>query len=250
MAESRAALLYARDSGEVNVTGRRITEGVMIADIGSSTTDYTFVTDLAQQPVDHGNVDLGAALIDKEIMRRAIERHPEGDKLATRLAGDPHSARKLELACRESKEKFFRTRREELAASGKRVGLYHPVELATGAEFVLDLRLSVADMDAVLDAPQPTLNGRSWATAFAQDVATAIEQASGDVDLVLLTGGPSRMPFVLDTCRKIVGSERVALGNEPEVAIARGLALAGRMSIRASGFRSDIAAVKERIAPW
>lgn len=249
VAESRAALLYARDSGEVNVTGRRITQGVLIVDIGSSTTDYTFVTDLAQRPVDHGNVDLGAALIDKQIMQQAIARHPDHVELAARLAGDPHSSRKLELACRDSKEKFFRTRREELAASGKRVGTYHPVELASGQEYVVDLRLSVEEMDAVLDAPQPALGGRSWSRAFADDVEKAIDQASGEIDLVLLTGGPSRMPFVLDTCRKIVGSERVVLGNEPEVAIARGLALAGRMSIRAQGFRADVAAVKPRIAP-
>jgi hypothetical protein len=249
VAESRAALLYARDSGEVNVMGQRIKQRVLIVDIGSSTTDYTYVTELAQRPVDHGNVELGAALIDKEIMRRAMARHPQKAELEAQLARDPHTTRKLELACRESKEKFFRTRREELAASGKRIGTYHPVELASGEELVVDVRLSVAEMDAVLEAPQPTLNGRSWLQAFAEDVESAVEQAAGAVDLVLLTGGPSRMPFVLDVCRKLVGSDRVALGNEPEVAIARGLALAGRMSVRTEGFRRDVDAARSKIAP-
>ncbi|WP_298798223.1 Hsp70 family protein [uncultured Pseudonocardia sp.] len=249
VAESRAALLYARDSGEVNVRGKRIKQGVLIVDIGSSTTDYTYVTELAQRPVDHGNVDLGAALIDKEIMRRAVARHPEGAELAAKLTRDPHSARKLELAARESKEKYFRTRREELAASGKRVGVYYPLELTSGEEYQVDLRLSVADMDAVLDTPQPALGDRSWFRAFAEDVESAVQRAAGKVDLLLLTGGPSRMPFVLDVCRKLLGNDRVALGNEPEVAIARGLALAGRMSIRAAGFRRDVTAVKPKIAP-
>lgn len=249
VAESRAALLYARDSGEVNVDGRRIAQRVLIVDIGSSTTDYTYVTGLKQSPVDHGNVDLGAGLIDKEILRRSVEGHPKRDELRASLAIDPHSTRRLELACRETKEKFFRTRREELAAGQRKVGVLFPLELSSGAEFVVDTRLSVADMDAVLDASQQALGGRSWRRAFAEDVAYAVRVAAGEVDLLLLTGGPSRMPFVLATCREILGAERVALGAEPEVAIARGLALAGRMSIRSEGFRRDVAAVKPRIQP-
>lgn len=48
IAESRAALLYARDSGEVDVMGN-------------------------SEAADHGNVDLGAPLIDREIQRRAVD---------------------------------------------------------------------------------------------------------------------------------------------------------------------------------
>jgi hypothetical protein len=249
IAESRAALLYARDSGEVAVSDQRILQQVLIVDIGSSTTDYTHVRELSERAVDHGNVDLGASLIDKQIAQLAIDRHPDGAQFRDLLAIDPHADRKLELACRETKETFFRTRRAELLARNARVGSLYPVELSSGEEKVLDLRLSVADMDAVLDAPQSTLGNRSWREAFRADVRRAISAVPGKVDLILLTGGPSRMPFVLETCVKLVGAERVALGAEPESAIARGLALAGRTSLRSRGFRGDLAKVAPKIRP-
>ena len=58
--------------------------------------------------------------------------------------------------------------------------------------------------------------------------------------MVLLTGGASRMPFVREIARDIFGNEKVKLGAEPEVAIAKGLALAGRIGVRANGFRADM----------
>jgi hypothetical protein len=74
-------------------------------------------------------------------------------------------------------------------ARNARVGSLYPAELPSGEEKVLDLRLSVADMDAVLDAPQPALGNRSWRSAFRADVQRAIRAVPGKVDLVLLTGG-------------------------------------------------------------
>jgi hypothetical protein len=104
-------------------------------------------------------------------------------------------------------------------------------------------------MDAVLDADQPTLGNKSWRQAFHDDVVHAIEWLPRTPDLVLLTGGPSRMPFILDICVELVGADRVVLGSEPEFAIARGLALAGRTSLRSKGFREDVARIGPKIRP-
>lgn len=245
--ESRAALLYAVDSGEVQRS--TVAQRVLIVDIGSSTTDYTVVDGLAALPLDHGNVDLGACLIDHEIMRRAVDRHPQREDIEALLAVHPHSARQVELACREAKEKFFRTSPAELQKLNRGIGVLYPLEFRTGEEFHLDTRLTMADMDAVLDAPQSGLAGRSWREAFRDDVEKAVANAGGRVDLLLLTGGPSRMQFVVEVCREQRGVARVVLGNEPEVAIARGLALAGRTSLRATGLRQDMTSVQKRIKP-
>jgi hypothetical protein len=98
-------------------------------------------------------------------------------------------------------------------------------------------------MDAVLDTRQPVLGNVSWRDAFRSDLALATAALPRPPDVVLLTGGASRMNFVLDLTREQFGPEVVRRGAEPEVAIARGLALAGRISLRAKGFRADISAL-------
>jgi hypothetical protein len=45
---------------------------------------------------------------------------------------------------------------------------------------------------------------------------------------------------VLQIARTRFGDDRLELGAEPEVAIAKGLALAGRIGVRADGFRADM----------
>jgi hypothetical protein len=96
-------------------------------------------------------------------------------------------------------------------------------------------------MERILDTPVPSLNGRGWRRAFRDELARAADQLDELPSLVVLTGGASRMGFVLDTAREIFGADRVVMGNEPELAIAKGLALAGRIGVRAKGFRDDIA---------
>jgi molecular chaperone DnaK (HSP70) len=53
--ESRGALLFARDSGEVVMENGQFRGKILIVDIGSSTTDYTRVVDLrsARRPRQH-----------------------------------------------------------------------------------------------------------------------------------------------------------------------------------------------------
>jgi hypothetical protein len=98
-------------------------------------------------------------------------------------------------------------------------------------------------MESVLDTPLPTLGGRSWREAFRHDLADVAARMGPAPDAVLLTGGASRMDFVLDIAREQFGVDRVMLGTEPESAIARGLALAGRINLEAAGFLQDIAAL-------
>ncbi len=237
--ESRAALLYARDSGEVNVEAGQLAGVVLIVDIGSSTTDFTIVDGHHDRPVDCGTT-LGANLIDKEILERALASHPQRDALEDALHADRFERLRLELTCRRAKEIFFRTDPSRFIANpDAKVGTIRKVPTRQGNVF-FEVELSAADMEAVLDAGQARLDGRSWRTAFRDDLIEVSKAARRKPDVVLLTGGASRMAFVLDVAREVFGADRVVLGSEPEVAIARGLALAGRMSVRAAGFRADI----------
>jgi molecular chaperone DnaK (HSP70) len=237
--ESRAALLYARESGDVQVDGRKLGGAVLIVDIGSSTTDFTVVVGHKDRPVDTGN-ELGASLLDKEILRRVLEAHPQRELLEDALQTDRFERLRLELTSRRAKEAFFRTDPSRFAANpDATVGTIRKVPTRQGNVFV-EVELSAQDMESVIDAPQPRLGGRSWRAAFHEALVEIVQDAERPPDLVLLTGGASRMAFVLAVAREVFGSDRVMLGSEPEVAIARGLALAGRMSVRAAGFRRDI----------
>lgn len=236
--ESRAALLYARDAGEVRVDVDRLLGSVLVTDLGSSTTDFTAVIGRSARPFDYGT-RLGAHLIDKTILARVVERHPERARLEEAL-DDTTERLKLELRCRQAKEQFFRTDPERFVRDAREmVVVTHPVFDAGGRVLVV-IELSGADMAEVLDTPQPALEQRSWRQAYRDDLIQAADEMPADPDVVLLTGGASRMRFVQEITSEVFGDDRVLLGAEPEVAIARGLALAGRTSVRAEGFRKDV----------
>jgi hypothetical protein len=237
VAESRAAMLYARDSGELEVSQRQLEAAVLVVDLGSSTTDFTAIVGLKVKPVDTGTA-LGAGLIDKAIMNWLLESHPRRADLRRRLDREPFEEPRFELACRWAKEDYFRNQAASRGERQVRGGfLYVPIkdDLDT---FMISIK--APDMDQILAVPHPVLGGRNWIEAFEGDLRTAAVGLERQPEVVLLTGGASRMPFVRQIAREIFGGETVKLGAEPEVAIAKGLALAGRIGIRADGFRADM----------
>jgi len=241
ISESRAALLYARESGDVGLRSDQLDRPVLIVDIGSSTTDYTSVIGRQATPLDHGNIRLGANLIDREILRYVLEHHPLRSQLEEIMLDSPSERLRLELLCRRVKEDYFRVPPERFRDDPD-TRVSQMTEVGTGDGYLdVVVRLRKADMDAVLATPQSALDGLSWVEAFRGDLKAALARLSKGPEVVLLTGGPSRMDFVLDVSRQAVGPKTTVMrGAEPEYAIARGLALAGRMSVKAAGLRADV----------
>lgn len=238
--ESRAAMLYARESMDITIGQDQLSGSIVVTDVGSSTTDFTRVLGYHTGPPIDTGVQLGAGLIDRTILERQLERHSERKALEELLHNNRLLRLRLELLCREVKEMYFRTDPSRFADDpDATVGGVHRVQIDKKS-FYFDIELTAADMEAVLDAPQPSLEGRSWRQAFRDALDEVAQEVGGQPDAVLLTGGASRMHFVQEQTREVFGADRVLLGLEPEVAIARGLALAGRMSLRAAGFRADI----------
>ena len=62
-------------------------------------------------------------------------------------------------------------------------------------------------------------------------------------EVVILTGGASRMAFFQQACREAFADALVVLCPEPECSIARGLAYAGRVDERLSLFRREVASI-------
>lgn len=242
--ESRAAMLYARDSGEVHIDAVKLNGFVLIVDLGSSTVDFTAVVKRRQQKLelrDRGT-NLGASLIEREIMERVLREHPYRQDLEDALASDQNARLRLELLCRKAKEDYFRQDVEhQLSQDGAiRADRF---ETPGGRRVLVDVELTKATMDSVLDTPLPALGDRSWRQAYREDLKEAAAGAGGTPDVILLTGGASRMPFVLEIAREVFGGKRVQRGAEPEAAIARGLAIAGRISSNTAGFTADVQAL-------
>jgi hypothetical protein len=208
-------------------------------DLGSSTLDITHVNASTAKPVDRG-IPLGAGLIDKAISDH-LRNKVYGEQLERWLEpgrARPGEALRLLFRCRMAKEAYFRNDRPT-GGNPMADRVFVPQGAPDDVYFLI--RLDRRLMDSVLAQPQPTLQGRGWREAYRAELARAAEEA-GRLDLVILTGGASRMRFAHEDAQEIFDAP-VVLGHEPELAIAKGLAIAGRISVRAAGFRADVQAL-------
>ncbi|WP_307176060.1 hypothetical protein [Streptomyces africanus] len=97
VAESQSALVHVRDRR----AGRRDPRGldrVLVVDIGSSTTDFTFVADLVPRNLPVGS-DLGCALIDNELVERVRAAFQANEQFTAALDKDG-APEMLRLVCR------------------------------------------------------------------------------------------------------------------------------------------------------
>ena len=226
--ESRAALMTALEQGYLSIEDTRAS--VLIVDIGSSTTDFTYCRDLDAQDVGH-NV-LGSGLLDTEIFELNLARQKDRKKIEQLIAKYPHYRPIMEYWCREAKEAYF---------TGEEVTVELLKRLPIGRGVVFDIRIDKADADAVLDKPLEALHGYSWRTAFDFALKETVENLGGRApDTILLTGGASRLPLVLPATTAAFPKARVVRGAEPEFAIARGLAWLGRFEYLHASFKSEV----------
>jgi len=240
IAESRAALMQAVEIGMLKLD--ELKGIVLVIDVGSSTTDFTLV-DLKNKkslPFDVGR-DLGAASIDKAILQRTLRNDPNRDELEKIFKDYSHFRNRCELACRKAKQEYFcdPERYQE-------VGEYAPggVQSFQGRYFTAELDGVV--MDEILNTPFVELDGelKTWPDAFENELEKLRQHLKSSKDLspevILLTGGASRMDFVRDICKKLFPQASVKLDDAPEFCIAKGLARWGRIEIYTSLFSEDI----------
>lgn len=232
--ESRAALVYARESGYIS---QDLAEGaILIIDIGSSTTDFTAIQNLEIRISDFGQNALGGGLLDKALLERTVTEHPRAAELREIFAEYPVYAAICELECRKVKEMFFSNPEMWLDQPASKT-----VRLETNPPLYFDIEITPAIMEEVLEQPLSPLQNRSWRGAFHDALVHAKERMQEySPRLVLLTGGASRMGFTSSLCDTVFPDTRVVRGAEPEFAIARGLAGAGRIELKTTAFREEI----------
>lgn len=235
--ESRGALMHARDTGRLNpeeLRGR-----VLLIDVGSSTTDFTLSVNLRETPVDFGLGDLpdiGAGLLDDLILEQAIAESGEPDAVRRALADSPTKRAEIEDKVRAVKHRYF----DALAGSGEEEAQL--VRLGAG---LVEITLSDRIMDRLLDRPVPALGGLPLRRAFRERLAAARARIGEAPAFVILTGAAARMGFVRREVEAAfpAPASRLVEGSEPELAVAKGLAMFGRARLRQEAFAADVQAL-------
>jgi len=239
VAESRGALMNAVDSGDIRATVGQLRGRALILDLGSSTADVTMIDlkERSAEPFDFGR-DLGAALIDKIIFQETLEKHARSAELTGVFQRSQAMRNRCELACRDAKEAWFNNPKSTPS---------QVVEVFDGLDFrvrlnealmtrLLQQRLTVLEgMRPLFGDSLPHLPQATWGDAL-QELLKHAKQAGGNPDIVLVTGGASRMRFVRQFCEERFPEATYAASSEPEYAIAAGLAYWGRLDLRTAGF--------------
>ncbi len=245
VSESRAAFLFARESGELPVSDDQLRQTALVIDAGSSTTDFTFIRELRTVAVeDFGENRLGGGLIDQALLERCVARHPQAARVRRVLSQCPPYAARCELEARKVKEMYFSRLLQERAGQWalpceSSVKLYYE-----DPPLRLDIRCDGEDMEKILSSPMAALGGRSYLAAYRQALEEAKAALRGDSPLlILLTGGASRMDFMAQTARQVFPGARLVAGAEPEFSIARGLCYALRIDRRTQQFARDVKAL-------
>lgn len=245
--ESRAASVRAYKSK--NFTIEQLEEPILVVDIGSSTTDLTFVYKLRAE--DYGASELGSSLIDKAILEYCINQSENGNQLKNRFKKYPPDKKYCEIQCRKVKEEYFRNPENY---NHPQTFASHLERLTNEDQLLFEIKLNQQIMEEILNTPLTGLGNKSWKEAFREQLEIA-KQRFDALNIkpsgIILTGGASRMDFVKTMCEEVFphlksqnssSSEKqmVVLGSEPELYIAKGLAEYGQLCVSIVKFDQEI----------
>jgi hypothetical protein len=242
IAESRAALLSA------GVSYEDARADVLVIDIGSSTTDVTFLRNLALEaggPNEMGHNRLGGGLIDEALLAVMLERSSQREVISGVLAEDQSAGARALFAVRKTKEEYF---------SNEAVYLDYPLVrshyVSVKPRVLLDIEVDSGLMEDLMSQPitfshlenaaRGKSNSLSWMQAYRELLTSAkSDPLIADPKTVVLTGSASRMSFVQSVTKQIFSRSNILIGGEPELAIAKGLAQAGRIDVQTAAFVED-----------
>ncbi len=229
--ESRAALIHTISTNRFTVN--RIQQGILVIDIGSSTTDLTFISDKYSQDYGENRYDLGGSIIEKELLKKALKLHDRCED----IKNNSYYLNRCELECRKTKEKYFSTRHY----------MDFPDEEFTGSMVIFsdDIeftpRFNGRVIEEIINTKLSELDNQSWKEAFEEQLNIAKKEITKVVQVVqfggiLITGGGSKMNFVKEICHSVFPNSEfpgleISSDTDPELCIARGLARWGNISI-------------------
>lgn len=239
VSESRAAFLYAHHCNELGLSAETLKRPTLVIDIGSSTLDYAYIVDGKERDVGvFGENRLGGGILDALILELAVSRAPDGAQIRQVFDTAPSWKHYCELIARKLKEEYFLNEAQWADRSCRTIA---PIYADLTAPLSLQLSLNGLDMAVLLDRQLPELGDRSFRKALTDSLERAKEiTRENPPELLIVTGGASRMGFFREACRDVFPQAQFALCEEPEFSIARGLGIAARTDDMLSRFRQKI----------
>lgn len=279
--ESQAATLYARKKLDVPLDAFKT--GVLLIDLGSSTTDFTFVKGLAGL---HCGIDLGANKIDAIIAQHALDHDEEAQswfvKQSSQLSEENRDSIQFDILAmaRQNKEAMFSSQGGRPRSMGYTYYNPNPADLHFGVNRLLNVEYFA---DKIFDKGQDDeghkykfrlkLHGndfwqelknveQSWREHFRQVLSIIKKKWSLPKDLtVIITGGASRMDFVIQDIKAIIYPDAkenakvnivVSDDTDKSFSVANGLAYAAYANltieeVRKTFFDKKLSCIAEKI---
>lgn len=221
--ESRAAIFYAR-SPKVNFLNN-ITKGALVFDLGSSTLDLTYLSNVDNNPIDQGYND-GASKIEEAIYERYIQ--PNTKEFIEEYPIFEDALKFRARRCKEiaysknpddSTDETFRLR-QILPKNTDACQKYGKTEIELYIEYIEELNQLIEDQKHYIsDIKKHLIEYREK------------EIPDRKVYGVLLTGGASRMAFLRPIIAEVfnldIESQVKYDRDNPSLTISRGIALLG-----------------------
>lgn len=198
-----AALAYGIDKGE--------DQFILVYDLGGGTFDVSVVelnSGIVEVRASHGNTKLGGDDFDQRIVNYVVEKFKQEHDVDLRKNRQAMArlTRAAEAAKIELSNRPFATIREEFIATKKKNMLN------------LEMEISRSQFEGMIrDLITPTLDS----------IKTALDEAglqARDIDKVLMVGGSTRIPLVIDTIADWIGKPLHREMN-PELCVAMGAAI-------------------------
>lgn len=253
LSESQAAYLFAqrflKDSAGNTLPSSIIRDGLLIVDVGSSTTDFTFARGMHSE---NYGVALGAKYVDENLFKWGISRSSADAGILEKLDNDECREIRLRLVfkCRERKEKYFSKchpgectwrvpeRVEEWVGDDEvsfRLGDLENGLTMSEALFkrILDDGCEDRYLVAIKNSQTGTVESDSWRGHFRKGLKYVAEKLVGsgrEKVSIVLTGGASRMYFIDEDIRKVFGprvSIFAGMDKDRSFSVVKGLAWAG-----------------------
>ena len=237
VSESRAAFFYARYAHGLNVEPEMLDKSTLVIDIGSSTTDFAYIVNGRESAIGtFGDVSLGGGLIEACMLRKTVNHSENRKQLEDVFAESSSWKNRCEIVARRLKEQYFLDEDRWLSTpcvASETIYYDEPVKL----RFELNSDI-VRD---IISTPMPELHGCTFAESLSDMLRHAKSStAAQPPELIILTGGASRMGFFKKACADEFPRARVVVCPEPEFSIAKGLAYAARVDKRLEEFNADI----------
>ena len=242
ISESRAALVSACQSKYLQVGYDILSQPVLVVDIGSSTTDFAYISGGKEEELKTGGeVFLGGGIMDEILLEDALSNSFDGKRIRRMFEESSVWKTYAEFAARRLKEKYFSD--EDYWKENDCVQNVSIRQNLLPARLTLKMNAQVADK--LINQKVEKLENRSFKQVFTDALKQIAKNLEGkEPELIFLTGGVSKLPAIRDWCAEVFPEAVVIRGSEPEFSVASGLAYCGKIDEELREFKKDVDALR------